>query len=173
MENIQLFPGAAARAGISSLRSWLGDRKGNPRTLAGCCKALGALHSRAFGEFAPFSMVLPSSAGEQLLLPRTQLALGIFCMETKGARLPLCPYSCFPNGIHFTAFAGISSPEAQPLLQHPPQSQSQGNPHPQGFPKAAPASLLPVGMLRAFPQSLPASLHHPFATRKSLCLIMH
>lgn len=60
--------------------------------------ALGALHSGAFGEFALLSMVLPSSAGEQLLLPRTQLAPGIFCMETKGVALPLCPCSRFPNG---------------------------------------------------------------------------
>lgn len=94
--------------------------------------ALGALHSGAFGEFALLSMVLPSSAGEQLLLPRTQLALGIFCVETRGAGLPLHPCSRFPNGIHFTAFPAISFPKAGSAPPAAPfQSQSQGSSHPQ------------------------------------------
>lgn len=99
--------------------------------------ALGALHSGAFGEFALLSMVLPSSAGEQLLLPRTQLAPGIVCMETKGADLPLHPYSCFPNGIHFTAFPGVSFPKAgsAPLAAPSPESVPRWFPSPKVFPR--------------------------------------
>lgn len=71
----------------------LEDGKGNSWTLGGCCGALGALHAGAFGEFALF---FPWFCLH--LLPRTRLALGIFCMETKGAALPLRPCSRFPNG---------------------------------------------------------------------------
>lgn len=167
-------PGAGTRAGIRSLRSWLGDGKGNPRTLAGCCWSTWSSALRGFwgvcSSFHGFAFICWRAAAA----PEDTAGSGNFLHGDQGSGSPsppMFPLSKWKRKFPLLPFlAFLSRKLAQPLLQHPPQSSS----HSQGLPKAALAVPLPLGMLcAAFPQSLPASLHHPFATRKSLCLIMH
>lgn len=175
VESIQLFPGSR-HSGRDRLFEELAWRQ------EGNCPDSGRLLQErwqlcapfgAFGEFCSSShgfAFICCSRGHSWLQessawrPREQVSLSArvpaFQMEfTLNEYIDDWP-APKPTPLPFLAF--LSQKLTRPLVQHPPQSQSQGSSHPQVLPKAAPATLLPLGMpCAAFPAGLtPSSFCH-------------
>lgn len=136
MENIQISLGADTRAGISSWRSWLGDRKGNPWTLAGCCRSAGSSALRAFWEvcssFHGFALICWQAAAA----PEDTGGSGNLLHGDQGSRSPCACVPAFQMEFPLLPFLTFLSQQmAQPLLQNPPRVSPKVVPIPKAFPR--------------------------------------